>query len=416
MIMPLPQDEILLQYQNSPQSYSAKNYIMRGAADQKELDVYHLILAPTHACNLRCRHCYLPDHSSALLSFDSICRLIEQWEEIVIRERGPLGGYFHLKGGEPLVLPYLVDVLDHLAVKKSLRFMMTTNGTLLTEPLRTAFSQLNNALSGQVLIIVSLDCSKETVHSQLRGQGQFESSLKFAQTLIRDGLNVHFNYVVHSGNLYDVPSFVALAEQVGAEQINFLPMVPKGFGAALGDCGRPDPRILHDILATLFLEGDSRRRRLLAGNYADILAVEKRGVQTSNECVAGYKGLFYITPEGEVYTCPNLVHSALSLGNFLDMSLAEIHDRRIPELYSSKLQASELDERYLCRGERTSWTGSLHRRDPHPTSRLPVLTEAGHKGSSYPLRTQELQHILLAEGQATKQTNKGISYCFSRNF
>jgi MoaA/NifB/PqqE/SkfB family radical SAM enzyme len=416
MTMPLTQEETLRQYQNSPQDYSAKNYIMRGAADQKELDVYHLILAPTHACNLRCRHCYLPDHSSALLSFDSICRLIEQWEKIVIRERGPLGGYFHLKGGEPLVLPYLVDVLDHLAAKRSLRFMMTTNGTLLTESLRRALSQLNEALSGQVLIIVSLDGSNEITHSQLRGQGQFEISLEFAQTLIGDGLNVHFNYVVHSGNLHDVPSFVELAEQVGAEQINFLPMVPKGFGAALGDCGRPDPQVLHDILETLFLEGDSRRRRLLAGNYADILAVEKRGVQTSNECVAGYKGLFYITPEGEVYTCPNLVHSALSLGNFLNMSLVEIHDCRVPELYSSRFQASELDERYLCRGERTSWTGSPSRRKLHPIPRLPVLAEAGHEGSGYPLRTQELQHILLAEGQATKHANKGISYCFSRNF
>lgn len=414
MIAPSVQDNQPLSHRPSPQA-PTKNYIMRGLASQKELDIYHLILAPTHACNLRCRHCYLPDHSSELLSFDSIYRLMEQWEEIVIRDRGPLGGYFHLKGGEPLMLPYLEEILDYLAAKRSLRFMMTTNGTLLSSSLRRALSRLNEALSGQVLVIVSLDGSAEDVHSQLRGQGHFEKTLNFAQTLIHDGLNVHFNYVVHSGNLHDVPSFVALAEQVGAEQINFLPMVPKGFGATMGDCGRPDPRALHEALLTLFLEGDERRRQLLAGNYADILAAEKRGMKTSNECVAGYRGLFYITPEGEVYTCPNLVHSALSLGNFLDMSLVEIHDNRVPELYSSRFRVSELDERYLCRGERNSWAGPRSSVSG-ATSRLPILAETGQEDRSYSPRTQELQRILLVEGRATERADEGISYCFSRNF
>src|SRR5688500_2717615 len=100
-----------------------RNYVMRGPAAEKALDVYHLIFAPTHACNLSCRHCYLPDHSGVLIPFDQVRLLIERWERIVLRDRGPLGGYFHLKGGEPLIVPYLADVLELLAARASLRFM-----------------------------------------------------------------------------------------------------------------------------------------------------------------------------------------------------------------------------------------------------------------------------------------------------
>ena len=53
---------------------SAESYVMRGFKARRELDIYHLILAPTHACNLRCKHCYLPNHATQMLSKDVVFR------------------------------------------------------------------------------------------------------------------------------------------------------------------------------------------------------------------------------------------------------------------------------------------------------------------------------------------------------
>ena len=392
-----------------------KNYVMHGDASARALDVYHLILAPTHACNLRCRHCYLPDHDRHVMPYEDVESLVNQWAEIVLRDRGPLGGYFHLKGGEPLVLPYLVDVFDLLADAGTLRFMMTTNGTLLRERDLESLCRLNKALDGQVIVIVSLDGSDEKHNQVLRGAGQFARTQTFARAMVGAGVNLHFNYVVHSGNMDDVPSFVELAEDIGATQINFLPMVPKGYGLVLGEHGRPDLPRLHAMLRRLYHEGTVKRKRLLAGNYAHILDRERRGVQTSCECVAGYRGLFYITPEGNVYSCPNLVSGDLRLGNVHETPLAEIHDVNIDELYDKRVRSEVVDERYLCRGERLA-KPSLSEHGAMALVSLPVLGQSACETDAYPDPARRLQDILLREGLASRDGGQGVSYCFSRNF
>ncbi len=385
---------------------------MQGAAETRALDVYHLIFAPTHACNLRCRHCYLPDHNGDTIPFDRVKLLVDEWEEIVLRDRGTLGGYFHLKGGEPLIVPYLVELLDLLTEKATLRFMMTTNGTILREADLEALCRLNEAVDGEVIIIVSLDGSCEETNRILRGRNQFAKTVQFARAIADAGLNLHFNYVVHSDNLDDVPNFVELAEEIGATQINFLPI----YGARMGEAGRPDLERLHRMLLQLYREGDERRRELLTGNYAHILDLEEQGVCTSCECVAGYKGLFYITPDGNVYSCPNLVSNSLALGNFLETSLDEIHEVNVEKLYEDRIQSDDTDDRYLCRGERLTKTTSAVPTDSPKVGTLPVLEQpsCALKGRADPIR--RLQDILVREGLATRESGRGVSYCFSRNF
>src|SRR5215510_12407647 len=104
------------------------NYVMQGLATERRLDTYHLILAPTHACNLRCKHCYLPDHGGRLLNEDIAMRLVDEWSDITLEERGAFQGIFHVKGGEPFVVPYLGKIMARLVALQSLRLMLTTNG------------------------------------------------------------------------------------------------------------------------------------------------------------------------------------------------------------------------------------------------------------------------------------------------
>jgi MoaA/NifB/PqqE/SkfB family radical SAM enzyme len=56
---------------------------MRGPTSEKALDTYHRILAPTRACDLRCTHCYLPDHSPEMIFAEVALSLVNQWSDIV---------------------------------------------------------------------------------------------------------------------------------------------------------------------------------------------------------------------------------------------------------------------------------------------------------------------------------------------
>ena len=145
-------------------------YVMKGDYSKKELDTYHLILAPSFECDLRCKHCYLPGHAAGGLTENDVLRLVDEWSDIVVKERDPMGGIFHLKGGEPLILPYLDRVLTRLEKLKTLRFMMTTNGVSGDWDVVERLDRLNAALDANVQIIVSIDGSNDAVNPNFSGR------------------------------------------------------------------------------------------------------------------------------------------------------------------------------------------------------------------------------------------------------
>lgn len=366
-----------------------RTYVMKGPSSERALDTYHLILAPTFACNIRCRHCYLPDHAAQGLSADRVLRLVDEWSEIIVTDRGPFGGIFHLKGGEPLILPYFTDVLDRLAERRSLQFMMTTNGILGDGRKAERLDRLNDELDGNVIVIVSLDGSSETINAQLRGPRNFEPAISFIRRLTETGITVFLNNVVHRGNVADIESFVDLALELDVTQVNFLSFVPKGFGEEMA-FGRPDPVEVHQRTQAIWDRGDERVRNLLAGSLSDILHADSCGTCTSRECVGGYRGLLYIVPDGTAYSCPNLNHAGLEAGNILTSPLAEVHDALLSKVYEQiRTPDAETSDLYLCKGERFV-----------PLSHDYVVND-------FPRLQRHLGGVSESEG---------MSYCFSRNF
>ena len=62
-----------------------------------------------------------------------------------------------------------------------------------------------------------------------------------------------------------------------------------------------------------------------------------------------YKGLFYILPNGDVFSCPNLTDSELRLGNVKTDALYDLHENSVNRIYSKiRLYKSAA---YLCKGE-----------------------------------------------------------------
>lgn len=363
-------------------------YVMQGSSHTKALNAYHLILAPSYACNIRCTHCYLPHYNKSGLSKETVLKIIDDWSTIVQDERGAMGGIFHLKGGEPLFLPYLNDVFNRLTQHRTLRFMMTTNGTLGSPEVYTQFRYLNEALAGNVQIIVSLDGSNESINAQLRGKGNFSKTIAFIQELRNAGITVYLNNVIHKGNLNDVAAFTQLAKDLDVQQINFLSFVTKGQGEEMAS-DWVSPLQAHTAVDTVWQNGDQQTRDLLAGSLSDIFHNESCGTCTSRECVGGYRGLLYITYNGTAYSCPNLNYSGLEAGNVHTDSLNTIHDALLSKVYPKVATATDNNtDRYRC------------------------------KGSNYlsptPLDTNT--ELLASKNGKLNNTNDGMSYCFSRNF
>jgi MoaA/NifB/PqqE/SkfB family radical SAM enzyme len=328
----------------------ADTYVMQGLTSERRVTTYHLILAPTHACNLRCQHCYLPDHTAHAIPKDVALRLIHEWDEIAAEETPGRRGIFHVKGGEPLVYKPLLAMLEALRNSPHLHFMMTTNGTLFRKAHWQALSELNEASNGAVTVVVSLDGASAITHELLRGDGSFEPTVRTLRGLQSRGIRTYINCVLHAENLQDLDGVVDLALSLDVAQVNFLPFVPKGYGQEMRKRQLPQ-HIASERLRDCYLRLPEKDRQLLAGSLPDIVAGEEiKLFSAAHECVAAYRGLLYIKPDGFAFTCPNLENTELSVGNVTRATLKQILDN-LSELYHL-LHSDGQSDRYICMGER----------------------------------------------------------------
>lgn len=91
------------------------------------LPIKTLYLEVTHACNQRCRHCYLDGgmhHQTAEMSTEQIKHIIKEFQE-----QG--GSYLIITGGEPVVRKDIFEILDY-AEKLNIPFNFASNGLAMT--------------------------------------------------------------------------------------------------------------------------------------------------------------------------------------------------------------------------------------------------------------------------------------------
>ncbi len=127
-----------------------------------------LTLQVTQACNLRCRYCPYSgqynnrQHSNKRMSLEMARRGIDfLWEHSIDCEEVNLGFY----GGEPTIEFNLVrECMEYAKVKfegKTVRFSITTNGTIITNEIIEYFQE------NDVVLMISLDGPKE-IHDKNR--------------------------------------------------------------------------------------------------------------------------------------------------------------------------------------------------------------------------------------------------------
>ena len=128
-------------------------------------------------------------------------------------------------GGEPMIFPYMVDLVEFLTGELGLNVGMTTNGTLFTDEMIERFSRTGAGVT------ISVDGMKET-HDEIRGVGNFDKAINVLEKFVelkRNGEGsgpVAASLCIHQPN-YKEMSTVAklLLEEVGVDNMSMSMLV-----------------------------------------------------------------------------------------------------------------------------------------------------------------------------------------------
>jgi 12,18-didecarboxysiroheme deacetylase len=198
------------------------SHLLQFSKDKKPVVVWNM----TKRCNLKCVHCYAfaegEGYKGKELSTEEGKRLIDDLTDFGV----PV---ILFSGGEPLLRADLPELINY-AVKKGLRAVISTNGTLITEEKARIFSEFSLSYIG-----VSLDGIGD-VNDAFRGmKGAYDMALAGIRNAKRAGIKVGLRFTIHKGNYLEIPNIFDLIEQEEIERVCFYHFVYAGRGSGLID-------------------------------------------------------------------------------------------------------------------------------------------------------------------------------------
>jgi len=175
---------------------------------------YHVHL--NMPCNQRCIMC-VPDgkHRKDLLSFEEFLAFFEKIQ--------PFAEHITLIGGEPLMYPWINEVLELLAAHP-IAVTINTNATLLNDKISSRLLALH-----ELNLKCSIDAASRSTYYRIRGTDVFhrvtDNMRKFSERA-RSRPNIHIIpvYVVMRENLAEVLPFIDFAEALDPQRVEFHPV------------------------------------------------------------------------------------------------------------------------------------------------------------------------------------------------
>lgn len=190
-----------------------------------ETHFHHAQIEITGCCNMKCEHCRASMEKKMFMPLDAI-------EKIVCFAKKNAGEEFNLtiSGGEPFLHPQLVEILK-MAVSYDLgEIVITTNGSLITEPIVRELDQLSK---GNLTIQVSLDSVHPAVHNKHRGyEGAYKTAIHSLQMIKKyKNLNSSIRMTVQRNTMNEMEDMVRIAIDSGCVRIGMGSVIPAGRGA-----------------------------------------------------------------------------------------------------------------------------------------------------------------------------------------
>jgi radical SAM protein with 4Fe4S-binding SPASM domain len=328
-------------------------------------DPFHIQWHITDLCNLRCQHCYQDDFSREKdLDWPELKRIADHLTATI--KNWARTACIHLTGGEPFLKPELFALLNCLDQNPAVEELgIITNGLLLDEEIvkrLSAFSKLKK-------IKISLDGADQETNDSIRGKGTFEKVIRNVP-LMKAGkaFDIVFMFTLMKRNFRELPSYVRLCQEIGADGLIIERFIPWGRGGDRKDevLGKRDWEEFTEILLNLF--SIEEKISLLPYQAFQVRFNHDGPELLGAPCVIGVDGLC-IMPNGDLFPCRRF---PIPIGNLLNNSMSQIWNvseilekLRRKENLKGKCGRCEIKNCRGCRSLALSLTGDSLGEDPH---------------------------------------------------
>ena len=271
-----------------------------------------LLAELTYACPLQCPYCsnplQLPASRKRELS-------TEEWLR-VMREARRLGAVqLGFSGGEPLVRQ---DLGELIAAADGMGFYCN----LITSAIGLNAAKIEQfKAAGIKHIQISFQGSDRQTNARFGGSDSFEHKLAMTREVIRQGIPLGLNFVLHRHNIHQVSDFLHLAEGLGAEFVELANTQYYAWALHNRDQLLPSASQLEQA------EADTRAfRKRHKGTMKALFVAPDYYEKRPKKCSNGWGTTFItVTPEGDVLPCQSArVIEGLEFPNVREGSLEDI--------------------------------------------------------------------------------------------
>ena len=302
------------------------SHLLQFSIDKRPVVVWNI----TRQCNLKCVHCYAHARN---ISFEN--ELSTKEGKNLIDDLAQFGVPVLLfSGGEPTIRQDLPELAAY-AVKKGMRAVISTNGTLISEEMARTLKEIGLSYVG-----ISLD-GMEEIHDRFRGvKGAFKSAIEGIKNSKKAGIKVGLRFTINKINASEITNIFNLLEDMDIPRVCFYHLVYAGRGSKLvkEDLSHKETREAVDLIMDLtkkLHEKGKPKEVLTVDNHADgpyvYLRLLKENPERAGEVLELLKmnegnnsgrGIGCISWDGEVYADQFWRH--YSFGNIRNRPFSEI--------------------------------------------------------------------------------------------
>ncbi|RCX12211.1 radical SAM protein with 4Fe4S-binding SPASM domain [Anaerobacterium chartisolvens] len=156
----------------------------------------------TRRCNLRCPYCYYDSVAVKDETYEDELDS-ETWIELAgrIAEINPKAKIM-ISGGEPLIRPDAVSIIENIAQRHNVEVKLITNGTLFTDEIIERLSRVK-----KFSIQVSIDSMIPELNDKTREKGSLDKSMDTVRKLKAAGIDFVISSTVTSINIDNIRGF-----------------------------------------------------------------------------------------------------------------------------------------------------------------------------------------------------------------
>lgn len=165
-----------------------------------------------YKCNIDCKFCFYRGQEPKDIK-DQIYQQIDLGKKLGVTD-------WDISGGEPTILPYWFDLLDHLVKNSFNRIAVITNGYKLSS--KSFFEK--SIEHGLNEVLFSLHGPTNEVHDGMTAvQGSFKKVMSAIDKAKDLGILLRINTVVTKDNYKELPLIAELVNNIKPHSFNFLP-------------------------------------------------------------------------------------------------------------------------------------------------------------------------------------------------